>query len=150
MKAQRATVELGTLGGWCLAAGVLTLARVAGRGVPEFGLPAAVLGALVLACSIYVIGMSVRRLNAIEGLLPETVQRVSWPWVATRASLAVLVPIGTVAFLATSSDDAAWTLGLAYAVLGGAICAAAVLATHVEHLCGARVWRSDNRFYFAR
>ena len=42
------------------------------------------------------------------------------------------------------------TLGGAYAVLGGAICIAAVLATHVEYLCGARVWRCNSRFYFAR
>ena len=38
----------------------------------------------------------------------------------------------------------------AYTVLGGAICTAAVLATHVEYLCGARVWRCNSRFYFAR
>ena len=41
-------------------------------------------------------------------------------------------------------------LAVAYAVLGGAICATALLASHVEHLCGARVWRSRHRFYFAR
>ena len=41
-------------------------------------------------------------------------------------------------------------LGVAYALLGGAICTAAVLATHVEYLCGARVWRCHSRFYFAR
>ena len=35
MKARHATVELGPLGGWYLAAGLLTLLQAADRGVPE-------------------------------------------------------------------------------------------------------------------
>ena len=150
MKAHRATVELGTLGGWYVLAGIAALAHVAGRGGPEFGVLAAVLGVLVIGSSIWVIGMAVHRLRGIEGLLPETAQRVPRLRVAARVSLSAVLPVATAIVAATASHSAGWMFGLAYAVLGGSICIAAVLATHVEHLCGARVWRANTRFYFAR
>lgn len=150
MRAQRATVELGLLGGWYVLAGIVALALVAGEGGPEFGVLAAVLGVLVLAGAVWVIGTAVQRLRGIEGLLPETAQRVSGLWVAARVSLSSVLPVAAVLAVSTVSHEAGWALGLAYTVLGGAICTAAVLATHVEHLCGARVWRSSGRFYFAR
>jgi hypothetical protein len=149
MKAQRATVELGMLGGWYVVAGIVALAQAAGHGRPELGLLSAVLGVLVIASSIWVIAMAVLGLRGIEGL-PATAQRVSWLSVAARVSLSSVLPVATVIFVSTASAGAGWILGLAYVVLGGAICTAAVLATHVEHLCGARVWRSNHRFYFAR
>jgi hypothetical protein len=150
MKAQRATVELGILGGWYVLAGVVALAQVAGRGGPEFGVLAAILGVLVIAGSITVIGMAVHRLREIEGLLPETAQRVSRLWVAARVSLAAVLPVATAIVVATASHDAGWILGLACAALGASIWTAAVITTHVEHLGGARVWRANTRFYFAR
>ncbi len=149
MKARHATVELGTLGGWYLAAGLLTLLQAADRGVPEFGTLTVVLGAFVLAGSVGVIGMAVYRLREIESL-PPTARRVSRPWVAARVSLSALLPVAAVVVVSMASVPAGQTLGGAYAVLGGAICIAAVLATHVEYLCGARVWRCNSRFYFAR
>jgi hypothetical protein len=91
----------------------------------------------------------VHRLNAIEGL-PDTAKRVSWLSVAGRVALSSVLPVATVVALSMTTTGGAWILGLAYAVLGGAICATALLASHVEHLCGARVWRSSHRFYFAR
>jgi hypothetical protein len=97
----------------------------------------------------WVIVMAVRGLRDIEGL-PETAKRRSWLFVAARVSLSSLLPIGTVVLLSTLSTAAGWGLGLAYVVLGAAVCAIAALAGHVEHLCGARVWRANNRFYFAR
>jgi hypothetical protein len=150
MKAHRATVELGLLGSWHLVAGALALTQVVGRDAPDLGLPVAVLGALVVAIAACVIGVAIRQLNAIDGMLPEKVQRVSLVWVATRVSLAGVIPVGGAILAANASPAAGWILGLAYIVLGVAICAAAVLATHVEHLCGARVWRSNLHFYFAR
>lgn len=150
MKAQRATVELGILGGWYVLAGIVALAQVAGRGRPELGAPAMVLGVLVIVGSIGVIGMAVQRLRGIEGLLPETAQRRSPAWVAARASLSAVLPFAMALVASTASHEAGWALGVAFAVLGGSICTAAVLATHVEHLCGARVWRASTRFYFAR
>jgi hypothetical protein len=149
MKAQRATVELGMLGGWYVVAGLAALLHAADNGVPEVGTLAAVLGALAGVGSVWVIGMAVHRLREIEGL-PETAQRVSVLWVAARASLLAVLPVAAVVFVSMSSTSAGQTLGVAYAVLGGAICTAAVLATHVEYLCGARVWRCNSRFYFAR
>lgn len=65
-------------------------------------------------------------------------------------SLSSVVPVGTVLYVATNSAYAAWILGLTYVALGLAWSTVAVLATHVEYLCGARVWRSNHRFYFAR
>jgi hypothetical protein len=150
MKAQRATIELGMLGGWYLVAGIVALAQVAGRGGPEFGVPAAVLGVLVISGSIAVIALAVHRLREIEGLLQETAQRLSGLWVAARVSLLSALPVGTVIVVATASPGAGWILGLACAVLGVALCTAAALAVHVEHLAGARVFRASDRFYFAR
>jgi hypothetical protein len=149
MKAQRATVELGMLGGWYIAAGLAALAQAADHGRPEFGPLTAVLGALVIAGSLGVIAVAVHRLREIEGL-PETAQRVSWLSVAARVSLTSMLPVATAIMVSTASADAGWILGCACAVLGAALCIAAVLATHVEYLCGARVWRSSHRFYFAR
>ena len=72
-------------------------------------------------------------------------------WVAARVSLSAVLPVGGGGLrLDEPPASAGQTLGGAYAVLGGAICIAAVLATHVEYLCGARVWRCNSRFYFAR
>jgi len=137
------------MGGWYLLTGVVALAQAADRGRPAFGLFAAVLGALVIIAALWVIAMAVRGLRDIEGL-PATARRRSWLSVATRVSLSSLLPVGTVVLLSTMSPGAGWVLGLAYLILGAAICAAALLASHVEHLCGARVWRASHRFYFAR
>ena len=149
MKAQRATVELGMMGSWYVVAGLVALAQAIGHRKPELGLPAVVLGALVVAASIALIGMAVYRLRGIEGL-PATARRASWLAVAARASLASALPAATAVFLSVTSTDAGWILGLTFLVLGAALCTVAALATHVEHLCGARVWRADRRFYFAR
>jgi hypothetical protein len=149
MKARRVIVELGMLGGWYAVAGIVALAQAAGHGRPEFGVPTAVLAVLVIGGSIWVVGMAVHRLRGIEGL-PDAARRVSWLSVAAQAWLASALPVATVIVVSTASAGAGWILGLAYAVLGGALCTAAVLAAHVEHLCGARVWRSSTRFYFAR
>jgi hypothetical protein len=149
MKARRAIVELGMLGGWYVAAGAVALAHAAGHGRPELGLPAAVLAVVVIGGAVWVIGLAVHRLRGIEGL-PEAAQRVSGPSVAARVLLSSVLPVGTVIAVSTASAGAGGILGLAYAVLGAAICTAAVLTAHVEHLCGARVWRSNSRFYFGR
>ena len=137
------------LGGCYLVTGLVALAQAVGHGRPELGVLAAVLGVLVLAGASWVIGMAVHGLREIQGL-PETAVRMSWPSVAVRVSLSSLLPIATVVALTTMAPGAGWIFGLAFAVLGAAICAAAVLASHVEYLCGARVWRSNLRFYFAR
>jgi hypothetical protein len=150
MKARRVTVELGMLGGCSILAGLISLAQAADQGRPELGPLAAVLGVLVVGASLWVIGLAVHRLRGIEGLLPETARRVSPPAVAARVSLACAVPLATLALLASTHAGAGWILGSAFAVLGAAIWTAALLATHVEYLSGARVWRSDHRFYFAR
>ena len=146
MKAHRAIVELGLLGALYLVAGIVAVSH---DGVPAFGRLAAVLGVLVTGGVIWLIAMAFYRLREIEGL-PETAKRVSWPAVAARVSLASVPQVATLVLLSTTSPGGAWLLGLAYAVIGGALFATAVLASHVEHLCGARVWRSSNRFYFAR
>ena len=148
VKAQRASVELGLLGGSYLVTGIAALAYAAAHGHLEFGLTVAITGVLVVACAIVVIGLAVHRLNGIEGL-PETAKRGSWLSVTARVVLSSVLPVATVVMLSMTSTGG-WILGLVYAVLGGAICATALLASHVEHLCGARVWRSNNRFYFAR
>jgi hypothetical protein len=149
VKAQRAITELGLMGGWYLLTGSVALAQAADRGRPPFGLLVAGLGALVIAVASWVIVMAVRGLRDIQGL-PETAKRRSWLSVAAGVSLSSLLPIATVVLLSTLSTAAGWGLGLAYVVLGAAVCATAVLAGHVERLCGARVWRANNRFYFAR
>lgn len=137
------------LGSCYLLTGIVALVQAAGHGRPELGALAAVLGVLVLAGAISVIAVAVHRLREIEGL-PPTAQRVSWVFVVARVSLLSGLPIATVVALSITSAGSGWILGLVFAVLGGAICAAAALAVHVEYLCGARVWRSNRRFYFAR
>ena len=149
VKAQRAIVELGLLGGFSVAAGIFALARAANHGTPELGAFEVVLGGVILVCACWVIGTAVHGLREIQGL-PETARRMSWPAVAARVSLSSILPVGTVVFLSVSAASAGWILGLGYVVLGGALCAVALLASRVEHLCGARVWRANNRFYFAR
>ena len=149
VKAQRATVELGLLGGSYLATGIVALAQAVGHGRPDFDVMIAALGVLVIAAAIWVIGLAVHRLNGIEGL-PDTAKRVSWLAVAARVALSSVLPVATVVALSMTTTAAGWILGVTYTVLGGAICATALLASHVEHLCGARVWRSSHRFYFAR
>jgi hypothetical protein len=149
VRAQRATVELGLLGGSYLATGLVALAQAAGDGRPEVDVMIAGFGVLVVVAAIWVIGLAVHRLNAIEGL-PDTARRVSWLSVAARVALSSVLPVATVVALSMTTTGGAWILGVTYAVLGGAICATALLAGHVEHLCGARVWRARHRFYFAR
>jgi hypothetical protein len=149
VKARRAIVELGLHGSWYMATGLVALGHAAGHGAPDFGALAAVLGVLVGVTVIYVIGLAVYRLREIEGL-PETARRLSWPSIAARVALSSGAPVGLIFLLSSASSDAGWLFGLTYAVLGAAIWAIAVLAGHVEHLCGARVWRSNHRFYFAR
>jgi len=149
VKAQRATIELGLLGSCYLVTGLAAVAEAAGRGKPELGALAAVIGVLVLGGAIWVIGMAVHGLREMQGL-PETAKRVSWLSVAGRVLLSCALPVATVVMLSMMSVSASWILGLTCTVLGSAICATAALASHVESLCGARVWRSSNRFYFAR
>ena len=137
------------LGGWYVVAGAVALAHAAGHGRPQLGPPEALGAVAVLAGALWVIGLAVHRLRGIEGL-PEAAERVSGRSVAARVLLSSVLPVGTVIAASTASAGAGGILGLAYAVLGGALCTAAVLTAHVEHLCGARVWRSSSRFYFAR
>src|SRR3954469_11659654 len=99
VRAQRATVELGLLGGSYLATGLVALAHSAGRGRPEVDVMIAALGVLVVAAAIWVIGLAVHRLNGIEGL-PETARRVSWLSVAARVALSSVLPVATVVALA--------------------------------------------------
>lgn len=137
------------LGGWFVLAAAVALLQASERGGPEFGAVAMGLGVLVVLGAIGVIGVAVHGLREIQGL-PETAQRMPVLWAALRVSLSVVVPVGAAVFASTASAGAGWILGLAFAALGAALCIAAALATHVEYLCGARVWRAQARFYFAR